>query len=524
MLRLEHIATPVSFVWGAAVCVSAFFAQIASALFASPARGGDLIWLPGGLLLAALMTLPQSRWFVCVFGAGLGVAVATMLDGEFTLSTDLRMLLVLTVVPIGANILLVLGARAMPRRRAFVNALWFLAIFVIAIPGLSAVFCVATSTDTVPRDRLLLDWLQLSIARALGYLVFVPLWFRPAPRLSSFRRLFEAKWWALIEILGSTMLIAFAWYVLGSLSYLRPLLLVAPLLVAVLTTLQGRIANTYLLVMLLSAIALRMTFEGRGPFIEVDAYLTTLSVKSWVLVNATASWLLTMFVMQRNRMRRKLHDSGREVRELAGRVFEAQEQERSRIARDLHDDVNQRLALVSIGLSSLRPNLDDHHHDDLQHLQDELIALSEDVRHISHNLHPTMLQELGLQAALGGLSNLQRHRNGPSIDLRVAPNANNLPDPVALCIYRATQEALGNAIRHAKASHIEVSLQAIPGQIELIVRDNGIGFDVDGRRGDSRGLGLFSLEERAKLLHGRFQLASSPGKGTRVCIRLPLPH
>ena len=179
---------------------------------------------------------------------------------------------------------------------------------------------------------------------------------------------------------------------------------------------------------------------------------------------------------------------------------------------------------MSIGLSSLRLNIGDIHQGELQHLQDELIALSDDVRHISHSLHPTMLHELGLQAALGGLSNLQRHRNGPSIDLRVAPNANNLPDAVALCIYRATQEALGNAIRHAKASHIEVSLQAIPGQIELIVRDNGVGFNVASRKGDSRGLGLFSLEERAKLLNGRFRLASSPGKGTRVCIRLPLQH
>ncbi len=118
--------------------VSAFFAQVASTLFASPARGGDLVWLPGGLLLAALMILPQSRWFGCVLGAGLGVAAATMLDGEFTLSSDLRMLLALTIVPIGANLMLVLRRRV-PQRRAFVNALWFLAIFTITVPAMSAV-------------------------------------------------------------------------------------------------------------------------------------------------------------------------------------------------------------------------------------------------------------------------------------------------------------------------------------------------------------------------------------------------
>jgi two-component system sensor histidine kinase UhpB len=242
---------------------------------------------------------------------------------------------------------------------------------------------------------------------------------------------------------------------------------------------------------------------------------------SWILATGVASWLLAVLIEQRVDMRRALVHSSREVRELAGRLIEAQEQERSRIARDLHDDINQRLASVSIELSAIRRSAGASG-TDLAHVQDELIALSEDVRHLSHNLHPSMLHETGLEAALGSLCNTQRHRNGPSIDLNVMPNADNLPDAVALCLYRAAQEALGNAIRHARARAIEVRLGVVDQLAELRVDDDGIGFSMTGEAVRRRGLGLLSLEERAKLLGGSFDLNTSPGKGTHVCIRIPL--
>jgi two-component system sensor histidine kinase UhpB len=240
-----------------------------------------------------------------------------------------------------------------------------------------------------------------------------------------------------------------------------------------------------------------------------------------VLAAAVAAWLLSVLIEQRVDVRRALVHSSREVRELAGRLIEAQEQERSRIARDLHDGVNQRLASASIELSAIRRNADENSRAELGHLQDELIGLSEDVRHLSHNLHPSMLSETGLEAALSSLCNTQRHRNGPSIDLRVMQDADNLPDAMALCLYRATQEALNNAVRHARAQSIEIRLGIVDAHAELKVEDDGIGFR-SGQSGRPRGLGLLSLEERAKLLGGTFQLASSPGKGTQICIRIPL--
>jgi len=144
------------------------------------------------------------------------------------------------------------------------------------------------------------------------------------------------------------------------------------------------------------------------------------------------------------------------------------------------------------------------------------------VRHISHNLHPSMLHETGLDAALGALCNTLRHRNGPSIDLCVMPDADNLPDAIALGLYRGAQEALGNAVRHARARTIEVGLAIVDEHVELRVDDDGIGFSTAGDAVRRRGLGILSLEERAKLLGGSFDLDTTPGKGTRICIRIPL--
>jgi two-component system sensor histidine kinase UhpB len=198
----------------------------------------------------------------------------------------------------------------------------------------------------------------------------------------------------------------------------------------------------------------------------------------------------------------------------------AQEEERARIARDLHDDINQRLAVASIRLSALRRKVDDCNKQDVSQLQSDLIALSEDVRHLSHDLHPSMLTQTGLTAALAGMCQNLRRRGGPSIELLVSPHAKDLPEDVALCLYRVTQEGLGNALRHADAQRIEVALQMAHHQVQLTITDNGKGFVTEGE--GRRGLGLMSIDERTKLLGGSCRLQSTLGKGTELCIRIPL--
>jgi len=518
MVRQEAVAAPSSLSLGLILSAGGFVAQVASVLISGPDSGTPLVWLPGGLLLAVLMSVAQARWPSCVGGMMVGVAVAASLPGGSILANAFPLIITLGAIPFGAYAMRILCNDVSPLR-TFRNLAWFLGVFTVALPIVSS---AATLLAGYGDERHFAEWLQIALAHALGYLAFTPIWFKPRARWVTLQRMFVPDSWPAISAFAAIAVIGFLWNAFGSLSYVRPLLLLAPIPVLVFCALRARVAGAYLLFVLIAIVAIQLSRAGKGPFIEADVILTSLSLKSWILATSIASWLLSVLIEQRVDIRRALVHSSREVRELAGRLIEAQEQERSRIARDLHDDVNQRLASVSIEISGIRRSAEEHTRVELGHVQDELIALSEDVRHISHNLHPSMLHETGLEAALGSLCNTLRHRNGPSIDLLVMPNADNLPDAIALCLYRAAQEALGNAIRHARAKHIEVKLAIVGAQAELRVVDDGIGFGTTGKATRPRGLGLLSLEERAKLLGGSFQLSTDPGKGTYVCIRIPL--
>jgi two-component system sensor histidine kinase UhpB len=523
MTRLEAFARSPPIDLGVVLFTGAFTAQIASAWSSRSGSGEEIVWLPGGLLLSALVAVPQQRWPATVFATAAGAGLAAALVGPSIIDAMLDVATLLILVPVAAYVFGRVCADTQVLR-AFRNLAWFFAVFLVALPLLSAAMVVPIHYASGLRDNTLLHAANEALAQSLGYLVFLPLWIHPA--ISGFwrRRVGLPKLSSIAMALVATAVIGLLWNRLGSIGYLRPLLVLAPVPFLTLIALRAGFVGTHAFVVLVAAVAFALSLNVRGPFVEPDTLLTLLSVKSWVLATSAATWMLAFVVEQRFTMRRALVDSGREVRELAGRLIQAQEQERSRIARDLHDDVNQRLASASIQVSALRRAADENARLALDHLQNDLIALSEDVRHISHNLHPSMLHETGLKAALSTLCSSQRHRNGPAIDLHVETSEDDVPDVVALCLYRATQEALGNAIRHADAMHIEVHLRIDAGKAELTVGDDGRGFITGGDKATPRGLGLLSLEERAKLLGGHFRLDAAPGKGVRVCLSIPLRH
>lgn len=210
-------------------------------------------------------------------------------------------------------------------------------------------------------------------------------------------------------------------------------------------------------------------------------------------------------------------------RRLSGKLIEAQEQERARIARDLHDDIIQQIASASIDVSAILRHADGGTAEaGLDRLQTRLIAMSEDVRRISHNLHPSLLEHTGLSTALGELCGSMRHADGPSIALLVLSQTDDLPANVALCLYRAAQEGLSNALRHAAATHIEMELRLTDGYAELSIKDDGIGLGAISLKAKPHGLGLLSLEERINFLGGQFELTTEPGHGVCMSIRIPI--
>jgi PAS domain S-box-containing protein len=202
-------------------------------------------------------------------------------------------------------------------------------------------------------------------------------------------------------------------------------------------------------------------------------------------------------------------------------LVEAQEQERSRIGRELHDDVSQRLALLSISLGQLedKNNLPFEVWDAIQELKQMTSNIATDIHVLSHELHPSNLEYLGLVSGVRGWCEEYGKRHELEIDFK-SDELPPLRQEVSLCLFRVLQEALHNAAKHSGVKRIEVQLVGKSDEIHLIVRDSGKGFDIDAAR-QKRGLGLTSMQERVRLIGGTMVIESKPMAGTVVYVCVP---
>ncbi len=210
------------------------------------------------------------------------------------------------------------------------------------------------------------------------------------------------------------------------------------------------------------------------------------------------------------------------TRRLSANLIEAQEQERARLARELHDDMTQRLARLAIDaarveVSATNPGA----RDILGGLHQGLVDLSEDVRILAHQLHCSVLDDLGLGEALRVECDRLARQHGVHIDLSLGEVPAAIPSATALCLFRVAQEALRNALRHSGARELKVSIAVADEGLRLVVRDDGAGFDPESQGGGST-LGLASMRERVSLLGGDFDVESAAGLGTIVMAWVPL--
>jgi PAS domain S-box-containing protein len=213
-----------------------------------------------------------------------------------------------------------------------------------------------------------------------------------------------------------------------------------------------------------------------------------------------------------------------ELRRLTGRLIEAQEAERRRVARELHDDLSQGLALLSIELgliASRPPESTAELVDRVQALSAQIRELSTAVHDLSHQLHPSKLDHLGLDAALRGLCNEVGHHYGLKVRYTASVQAEAIRGASAVCLYRIAQEALRNVVKHAQTEEVRIELTGGGTQLFLRISDDGVGFN-PALRGDT-GLGLISMRERLALVGGRINIESRPGAGTQIEVTVPLP-
>lgn len=211
------------------------------------------------------------------------------------------------------------------------------------------------------------------------------------------------------------------------------------------------------------------------------------------------------------------------LRDLSGKLINAQEEERKRIARELHDDLNQRMALLSIELAQLERLIQKPRslRQLTQSLQTKAQEISAEIHSLSYRLHPSKLDHLGLAAAVRSLCAELSESGKLSIDFGLKGVPATLPKDVTLCVFRVAQESLRNCIKHSGALHAQVRLEKTESIIRLTVSDDGCGFDTDSDA-MKKGLGFTSMRERLRLVGGEMHIHSQPLSGTRVEISVPL--
>jgi signal transduction histidine kinase len=209
---------------------------------------------------------------------------------------------------------------------------------------------------------------------------------------------------------------------------------------------------------------------------------------------------------------------------VSGRLIEAQEQERARIARELHDDTGQRLALLAVKVEQVKKDVPNANDDEilgrLGEVQEMTSEIANDVQALSHESHSSKLEYLGVVPAMRGFCREFGKQHKVEVEFQSDDVPNSLSPDISLCLFRVLQESLHNAAKHSGTDHFRVHLRATPGEIHLAVADSGVGFDfTEAVKG--HGLGLVSMRERLQLVNGEFSIKSEPGHGTTIFVRVP---
>jgi signal transduction histidine kinase len=254
------------------------------------------------------------------------------------------------------------------------------------------------------------------------------------------------------------------------------------------------------------------TIHGRAPFPDASMAQNVISLQILFCMVVVPLMFLSAVMTEARRTQESLC-------KMSASLIEAQEQERHRIARELHDDLGQELALAKVMLDAAREESEDSFRARLTDVSDQLSAISTRAREISHGLYPTQLEYLGLQKAVKKLCDEMQRGKQISIDLMAGNLPEGLQSSISLSFYRIVQEGLHNIITHSHAKHAQVELAANRGEMLLRITDDGMGFDTSQ---EAAGLGLASMRERVQAIGGCIDISSFPKSGTRIEVRLRL--
>lgn len=490
------------------ILVSYLAARLGATMVIS-SLGLSVLWPPSALLVAAMLLVPRRNWLVLV-AAGLAGAAVENLQLGFTIGATGLFFLANTIEFLVIGLGLGYSFDGVPRLNSLkaLGKYCFFAAFLGPLVGASIGAGASSGSYAV-------NWRIWFFGDMLPFLTLTPavLSWASAGRAWIHRSVHSAVEAAALlgtlAILGYLVLLA-PWKTLPSTLYsFVPLLLWAALRFGSLGVSTSMIVISFL--------SIWGAMHGHGPFTGPEPMRNVLSLQVFLIFAAAPFMALAAVVEERA--------SARLVeKELSRRLISAQEQERIRIARELHDDVCQRLAMLSLKIEKAA-KYDGYGQVpvavQLEQIWQQCSSLAGDVQAISHELHPSILENLGLTTAVKSYCREVAQQNGVVVEVSDSTLSGSLPQDVSLSVFRVVQEALRNAVKYSGEKFIKVCLQENSGQLELEVRDQGVGFDVRDKR-NSGGLGLVSMAERISQVNGTFEIDSQPNAGTRIRARVPV--
>ncbi len=489
--------------------------------------GLSLLWPSNALLVATLVLTPKRRWWLYLLSV-IPAHIAALSPYHLGFSWLAYQIAFNSAQAIACAVILQRFRPAILYFETLREVLIFLGVSVV-VPGLAnlvAIYPVVRFSSRAAllahnsSDGFLAVWTSCWANNTASLIVFVPVIFVCVTRGRDFIR--DLSWRGVGEgALLTTLLTALTFLVYGSVHTVGdplPAAYLIPIPFLIWAAVRFGPAGACLSVTLFVCVSSWCAYLGQGPFLgSVSIDRVTVLQLGWIVISAPLLCLAAV-VRERRVAVEELKKAHTELQEFTPRLIEAQEQERHRIARELHDDLGQALALTKVTLEGLIQGSGESLKPALTDLSGQISAISNTAREISHGLYPTQLEYLGVGKALKRLCD--ELRKGKNISLHFAMG--NLPDQlqpaISLSLYRIAQETMHNIITHSQAKNVQVELSADNTRISLRIIDDGVGFDPSQQAG---GLGFESMRERVRALGGFINISSSPNSGTRIEVRVP---
>ena len=524
-------------------------AQIGFALTFQP-HPVSTLWPPNSILFAALILSPVRSWWILLLAA-FPAHILVQLNADIPVTMILSWFVSnCSEALIGAAILRYLIKSEMRFDNTY-HVGMFIAVALLA-PFLSsfldAAFVVLNGFGNSPYWSVFRMRFFSNVLASLTLVPFIVTWWRGGiPSLKNIR------WKSYVEIALLVTSLAIVGVVTQKAGAdTTPALLYLPLPFLLWATIRFVPKGSTAVLVVVSIFEIWVAINGHGPFATQSAERNALSVQLFLILASMPLLFLAAMIKERERAQeaayhkegrlelalnaaqqasqalsdsqQELRQSNRLVRKLLGKLIDAQESERRRISRELHDDLNQKIATLSMNISQLKRKLPMPENAlvaELDQLRETTITLTNDVRTLSHQLHPAVLEHLGLVTALE--SYISNFKDEEQIDVQFTADTGDvrIPFQTSICIYRVAVEALRNVARHSGAGSAAVSLKRSHEGLELQVSDSGKGFDVETFK-QGGGLGLISIEERLRVLQGDCEVSSAPERGTTIVARVPL--